>query len=205
MKKNEILIDSLDWDYKNLNWYSLRINVPSPDSSLYYTVTGRQGSSYSFVDYDKEFAQWFYSVFIPSLSQAGNVQDQLFQKVRTHVKGEGWVSHDKDIFLEQYPSALTAQRFQTNELKKISMGRTNFMQFSCDKSIFRKYYNVCGYQEDRFPAYIVIVNYNKLRQPPPTPDNEGNVKSLFAIDYQEQFEFLRTENGYRLISASFRE
>ena len=204
-EKNEILIDSLDWDYKNLNWYSLQTNMPSPDSSLYYTETGRQGMAYSFVDYDKEFTLWFYHVFIPSMESTRNVRDYLFEEVRTHMKGQGWVNQDKNVFLDLFPSALSSQRFQTNELKKISIGQSHFNHFIFDTPIFRKFYNACGYQDDRFPVYIAIVNYNKLRQPPPTPDKEGNIKSLHVIDYQESFEFLRTKNGYRLISATFRE
>ena len=132
------------------------------------------------------------------------MRDQLFEKVRTHMKGEGWVSHDRDAFLDQFPAALTSQRFQTNQLKKISMGQTYFFQFSCDKSIFKKFNNVCGYQRDRFPAYSVSVKYNKLSRPPPTKDNKASLEPRIVFDYREDFEFLRTESGYRLISASFR-
>ncbi len=204
-EKNEILIDSLDLGYTNINWYSLKMNTPNLDTNLYFTVIGRNGITYSFVDYNKEFTQWFYHVFIPSLRQEGNVRDHLFDEVSTWIEGKGWVDMDKNVFLDLFPSALTSQRFQTNELKKISNGDTGFNQFIFDTPIFRKFYNACHYDEDRFPVYHVIVNYNKWRQPPPTPDKEGNVKSLYVTDYQESFEFLRTENGYRLISASFRE
>ncbi len=204
-EKNEILIDSLDLGYTNINWYSLKMNTPNLDTNLYFTVIGRNGITYSFVDYNKEFTQWFYHVFIPSLRQEGNVRDHLFDEVSTWIEGKGWVDMDKNVFLDLFPSALTSQRFQTNELKKISNGDTGFNQFIFDTPIFRKFYNACDYDEDRFPVYHVIVNYNKWRQPPPTPDKEGNVKSLYVTDYQESFEFLRTENGYRLISATFRE
>lgn len=204
-EKNEILIDSLDLHYSNLDWYSLRMNMPNLDTNLYFTVTGRHGITYSFVDFNKEFKQWFYNVFIPSLRDDGNVRDYLFEKVTTWIEGKGWVNPDKNDFLDQFPFALTTQRFQTNAQKKISIGQTYFGHFNLDPPTFKKYYNACGYQDDRFPVYIAIVNYNKLRQPPPTTDNEGNVEPLYVIDYQESFEFLRTENGYRLISASFRK
>ncbi len=204
-EKNEILIDSFDRGYKNLNWYSLRTNMPNPDTNLYFTITGRHGITYSFVDYNLEFKQWFYNVFIPSLKQDREVRDHLFEEVTTRIEGKGWVNQSKDVFLNLFPTALTSQRFQTNHLKKISTGEGHFNFFIFDTPIFRKFYNACGYQNDRFPIYHVIVNYNKLRQPLPTPDKEGNIKSLVVLDYQEHFEFLRTENGYRLISASFRE
>lgn len=204
-EKNEILIDSIDFGYSNINWYSLRMNMPNVDSTLYFTVTGRHGITYSFVDYNKEFTHWFYNVFLHSLTQDANVKEHLFEEVRTWIEGPGWVSYDKNVFLDQFPSALTSQRFQTNALKKISTGQTHFNQFIFDTPIFRKFYNACGYQDDLFPVYNVIVNYNKLGQPSHTPDNEGNIKPLHIIDYQEHFEFLRTENGYRLISATFRE
>lgn len=204
-EKNEILIDSLDLSYRNLNWHSLKMNIPNLDTNLYFSVTGRYGITYSFVDYNKEFTQWFYDVFISSLRQEGNVRDHLFEEVTTWIKGKGWVNQNKTSFLDQFPFALTAQRFQTNILKKISIGQTDLNQFIFDTPIFRKFYNTCGYQNEKFPVYKVIVNYKKLRQPSPTPDKEGNVKSLLVLDYQELFEFLRTENGYQLISASFRD
>lgn len=204
-EKNEILIDSLDLGNHNPDWYSLRMNMPNPDTNLYFTVTGRHGITYSFVDFNKEFKQWFYNVFIPSLRDDGNVRDYLFEKVTTWIEGKGWVNPDKDDFLDQFPYALTPQRFQTNALKKISIGQTYFGHFNLDLPTFSKYYNACGYQDDRFPVYIAIVNYNKLLQPSTTQDIEGNVKPRYVIDYQDSFDFLRTENGYRLIGASFRK
>ncbi len=204
-EKNEILIDSLDLGYSNLNWYSLRINMPNPDTNLYFTVTGEHGVRYSFVDYNKEFSRWFYHVFIPSLRQEGNVQDQLFEEVTSRIEGNGWVKQPKNDFLDQFSFALTSERFQAKALKKISLGPSFFNDFIFDTPIFRRFYNACGYQDDRFPIYGVIVKYNKWRQPPPTPNKDGNFKPLQVIDYQEYFEFLRTENGYRLISATFRE
>ena len=204
-EKNEILIDSFDRGYRNLNWYSLKLNTPNLDTNLYFTVTGRQGITYSFVDYTKEFKQWFYHVFIPSLSQADNIWEHLFEEVTTQIKGKGWVNQDKNTFLDEFPAAVTSKRFQTNELKHISIGEASFNHFIFDTPIFRKFYNACGYQNDRFPLYNVIVNYKKWLQPPREQDKEANVKPRLVHDYQEHFEFLRTEKGYRLISCSFRE
>ena len=203
-EKNEILVDSLDLGYRNLNWYSLRINMPNPDTNLYFTVTGRQGITYSFVDYNKEFTQWLNQVFIPSLRQEVTVPNYLFDEVTTWIEGQGWVHLDKNVFLDMFPFALTSQRFQTNAIKYISTGPTGFNNFIYATPLYRKYYDVCGFENDRFPVYNLIINYNKLRQPPPTPDEAGKVKSTYVLDYQDHFEVLRTENGYRLISASFR-
>jgi len=204
-EKNETLIDSFDPGYRNLNWYSLKVNLPDPDTNLYFTVTGKNGIRYSFVDHNQEFKQWFYSEFIPSLARDGNVRNYLFAEVRARIKGIGWVTQGKNSFLGLFPYALTPDRFQSHELKRISIGPLYFTEFIFDTPIFRKFYNACGYQEDRFPIYSVRINCNKLRQPPPTPEESANVYTRYAIDYQEEFEFLRTESGYLLISASFRE
>lgn len=204
-EKNEILIDSFDQGYSNLNWYSLKINMPNPDTNLYFTITGRNGIAYSFIDYNKEFTQWFYHVFIPSLRQEVTVPNYLFDEVTTWIKDQGWVHLDKNVFLDMFPFALTSQRFQTNAIKYIATGPTRFNHFIYATPLYRRYYDVCGFENDRFPIYNLIINYNKLRLPPPTPDEDGKVKSLYVLDYQEHFEFLRTENGYRLISASLRD
>lgn len=203
--KNEVLVDSLNLGYSNINWYSLKVNMPNPDTNLYFTATGRYGITYSFIDYNKEFSKWFNCVFIPSLRNEGNIKDYLFEEVAIRIEGKGWVNQNKNVFLDQFPHALTLERFQTNRLKRISNAWTYFNQFIFDTPLFRKYYNNCGYQADRFPVYNVIVHYYKWRQPSIAPGNEKNLTSQLVLDYQEHFEFLRTEDGYRLISASFRK
>jgi hypothetical protein len=56
-----------------------------------------------------------------------------------------------------------------------------------DKELYWKYLNPCGgHNNDRLPLFCVGITYYKKRTTP---------------DHQESFEFLRTEQGYKLLNA----
>ena len=85
---------------------------------------------------------------------------------------------------------------------EVSISQDMFNEFIFGKEIYRKYLNSCGeHKRDKFPLYSVMQTYYKKRQKP----NDG-IQSAFhkdyEIDYQEHFEFLKTENGYKLLSVS---
>jgi len=52
--------------------------------------------------------------------------------------------------------------------------------------------------------YDIVITYYKKREKP----NEYSLSEFFRdydTDYQELFEFLRTEQGYRLLSVSLKK
>lgn len=103
--KNEILVDSLDGNsMRNINWYSLQKNNPAVDTSLYITLKGTNGNTYSFLDYDKEFKKWFYNDFMKSLATANmdTIRNNCFSKITYWDNKLGWVSLANDSFLHRY-------------------------------------------------------------------------------------------------------
>lgn len=204
-EKNEILADSLNIeDLSNINWYSKRINDPSIDTSIYVSIKGKNGLMYSFADYDKEFRKWFYNTFLLSLKNGDNLQNLLFDEVTYWSQNDGWTSLEKNVFLKAFPVALITQRFEPNKLKEISISQDLFNEMIFDKDIYKKYLNSCGeHHRDKFPLYDVMLTYYKKRQKP-VPDIQSEFLKNYEIDYQEQFEFLRTEKGYKLLSVSLK-
>lgn len=205
-EKNEILADSLDSrDLKNINWYSKRIDDPSVDTSVYASIKGKNGSIYSFVDYDKEFRKWFYNTFLQTLRNKGSLQNLLFDEVTYWSQKHGWTSLDKNVFLKSFPVALTSKRFEPNKMKEVSIGQGWFNTLIFDKDIYKKYLNSFGeHNKDRFPLYDVKLTYYKKRQKPVAEDAAVEVTDGYELDYQEHFEFLKTENGYRLLKVSLK-
>lgn len=202
-EKNEVLVDSVALDYRNINWYSLKLNDPSPDTSIYITLKGRNNTTYSFMDYEKEFNKWFSGIFLSALSVNRNrLNNFLFDEITFSSEDKGWRSLRKDLFLKTYPAALTAKRFELNNLKEISIGQRSLNELIYDKAIYKKYMNACGeHNGDKFPLFNVTLTHYKKRIKPLT-DSDLEFLKEYEINYQEQFDFLRTEKGYELLGVS---
>lgn len=203
-EKNEILADSIIIDLDNINWYSKKVNAFSIDTSIYVSIKGKNNITYSFVDYDKEFKKWFKTVFVPSLKHPNTLKNLLFTEITSWSEGKGWTALEKEEFLKALPEKILSARFETNKLKKISMSQDMFNGLIYDKELYWKYLNSCGgHNNDRFPLFSVGITYYKMRTTP-----LGNISSDFLkeyeTDHQESFEFLRTEQGYKLLSAPIR-
>ncbi|ANE52410.1 WG repeat-containing protein [Flavisolibacter tropicus] len=204
--KNEILVDSFAIDLSSIDWYSRKINDPSVDTSLYISIKGRGNTTYSFVDYDKEFKKWFYNTFLSTVRSKNKALSKLLFDEVTYWSGKkGWTSIGRTEFLKTFPAVLTAQRFEAGKLKEISLSQDMFNDLIFDKSIYKKYLNACGaHNKDQYPLYNVMLTYYKKRLKPLTAIESGFLRN-YEIDYQEHFEFLRTENGYKLLSVSLKK
>jgi hypothetical protein len=200
-EKNEILADSLGVDLSNINWYSKNVNAPPQDTNIYVSIKGKNGLTYWFIDYNKEFKKWFYDRFLQTLHNNGNIHNMLFDEVTFSSKTQGWTSLEKNNFLKTFPDVLTTKRFEQGKLKQVSIDQYSLNELIYEKDIYKKYLNSCGeHKRDKFPLFDVMLNYYKKRQNP-IPGIQSEFLKNYEIDYQEHFEFLRTENGYRLLSV----
>lgn len=204
-EKNEVLVDSIKTDLYYINWYSKKVNDPAIDTTLYINLKGTNGDTYSFLDYDKEFGKWFYNTFLPALkSKESLLSDLLFEEIVYGYNEMGALSLERKAYLRSFPNALVPGRFEVNKLKEISLSQNIFEHLLFEKDIFRKYLNSCGVHDRyKYPVYEVIVSYYKKRTKP-LSDDAVEFTGKYGIDYQERFEFLRTESGYKLISVSIK-
>ncbi len=201
-EKNEILADSLNLDLSSINWYSKRIDDSSIDTSIYVSIKGKNGLTYWFVDYDKEFKKWFFTTFIQTLKNNGNLQSLIFDEVTYLSRRGGWTSLRKNTYLKTFPAALTTKRFEPSKFKELSISQEIFNEHIFEKSMYKKYLNSCGESnKDRYPLYNVTITYIKHRQKPQSKAAAVEAHGIYETDYQEHFKFLRTENGYRLLKV----
>ncbi|WP_374948851.1 WG repeat-containing protein [Mucilaginibacter sp.] len=178
--KNDILVDSLDLDSIPLiNWYSLKIGDNPLDNSLYINLKGVNGRVYSFVDYKREFQQWFSSKFL-TIKNAKQLRQCCFKVFSAQINRRKY--NDRQMLSSDFAMV-------SNYLNKIKNNRLQSDTESDDlysdvygKKGFEMFYNDIG-EHDRFkyPAFVVYV---------------GNKKNL----NEESFRFLRTDYGYKLIS-----
>ena len=204
-EQNEVLADSLNIDLSSINWYSIKVNDAGVDTSLYVNIKGRNNTTYSFVDYDKEFKKWFYNVFLPIVNAKKDIiSNLLFNEVTYWSAKQGWTSLERSAFLKTLPTALTAKRFKANKLKHVTLNQDSFNEFIFSKDIYKRYLNACGeHNRDAFPLFNVMLTYYKKR-PKPLDNIDSDFWKDYEIDYQEHFSFLRTENGYKLLSVSLK-
>lgn len=194
-EKNEVLIANWNVDYNTLNWYSMKVNV-AVDSTIYTTVKGENGNTYSFIDYEKEFRVWFDKVFIP----AANANDENEMRALSFSQltywsetlGE-WKSESKDAFLQKYFKPLFGSRFQkvNTTAQNVSVGSETLNDFGVTNLLYNHFYNACGeHLKEVYPVFDVMLSYHDKNS---------------LLPRQEHFEFIRTEAGYKLLNISVKD
>ncbi|MFH7016766.1 hypothetical protein [Flavobacterium sp. FlaQc-47] len=186
---NKILIENFGYN-DELNFYSLQKSKEPSKDEIRENFLGVDDQYYSFINFDKEFKLWLKNNFLTDLSKE-NLLKNSYDKI-TYWKEQdvdGWVSKPKASFIEQNYKLIKAKLLQ---LKAVD----------CDYHIFSQSLNKFIYEADEYDQY-----FDNCHQP---KDWINPVKNIVIspknkTDHgQDHFEFLRTENGYKLISISLR-
>lgn len=185
---NKILIE--DFKYNNeLNFYSVQkshkpVKVPSCESFL-----GIDGQYYSFINYDKEFKNWLKNILLTDLSKS-NMEKNSFDKITYWKEPDGWVSESKSKFIEKNFNVLKLKLQQLNSANTdYFVSSDGLNKFIFESEEYKMYFNNCNEPKEwMYPVKNVIIN----------PKNKSD-------SGQDHFEFLRTEEGYKLISVSLKK
>ncbi|GAA3927196.1 WG repeat-containing protein [Hymenobacter algoricola] len=195
-ERNEIVVDSLPGHkWAGLNPYSLQVNTPTPDTATSLTFRAVNGDRYSFVDYEKEFTQWLYTVFVPAVrtGEANKVAPLCFTELAASARPfNGWPHFERAEFVNKFYEPVLRPK-----LGALHRGAKNVVVFpeSLNSLIFtspdfQPFRTDCSeHFQEKYPAFVVVVTY----QPSPGKPED---------DYQNHFGFIRTENGYRLFQVS---
>lgn len=93
------------------------------------------------------------------------------------------------------------------------MGDEDLGYLDSDDNRYKGFFDACGsHNKNKYPAFEVILTYYKKRIKKLTAATLSKFKKEeiseflinYEIDYQEHFEFVRTINGYKLLSASIK-
>ncbi|MCD0468394.1 WG repeat-containing protein [Flavobacterium sp. JAS] len=184
---NKALVENFEYenDY-DLNFYSLqKSKEPSKDPTR-ENFHGINGQYYSFINYDKEFKLWLKNTLLSDLSKE-NLLKHSFEKTTYWKNPNGWVNEPKTKFIDQNYNLLKLKLQELNSEKTdyfISSDGLN--QFIFEESEYEDYFNNCNESKEwQYPVKNIVIS---------SQNNED-----FG---QDHFEFLRTENGYKLISVS---
>ena len=206
--KNEVLISNINANTINLNWYSETINNLNVDSSIYVTLKGKGGDLYSFMDYEKEFNKWFYQSFLQhlKLDYVSQISDCYYPQIKYwSYKLSRWINIDKKDFSSLYPFETIKNTFINQHEREITISAQPLTQTVFKEKVYRNFYTSCGaHFKEKFPLFEVLISTYKRRKNKLKSKLFTEFDKTYALDYQENFDFIRIENDYKLILVSIK-
>ena len=185
--KNEILIDDMVYT-EDVNWFSVNIIDSPGDTTINDYFKGKNGKFYSFLNYRKEFTNWFYNEFLKS----DNLISYCFSEIsfnHNNTKEKHYRNPKK--FMNENRKLLLSKFVEIRNSKlEINIFKNDLPPKKIHEKQSLKYYDYCGnYKSWLYPIFNVVVTFN---------DDNGK----FA--YQDNYDFIRTEAGYKLFAVSLK-
>ncbi|HEX8017809.1 MAG TPA: WG repeat-containing protein [Flavobacterium sp.] len=182
---NKILIENFPYN-DELNFYSVEKSKEKGKDETREYFLGVDGQYYSFINYEKEFTYWLKNTLLSDLSKT-NLEKHSFDKIIYWKESNGWISESKIKFINQN---FTFLKLKLQELKNPKtdyfVSSNGLNQFIFESSEYALYFNNCNESKEwQYPVKSIVIN----------PKNKTD-------NGQDHFEFLRTENGYKLTSVS---
>lgn len=183
---NQTLIK--DFEYKGkLDFYSVSVKDKPDEDSTKICFVGTNEKYYIFNDFEKEFNSWLNNKLIPNLTLKLLQESSMDSLIYWNSNTKNRVTEHKNEFL--------ASKFEiiNKTLKNTLLNSSEHFitvnglnQFIHSRKNYSQYYNNCGEpRENKYPVLDLIINHEV--------DSEL---------IQDHFEFLKTDNGYRLISLT---
>jgi len=179
---NKILIENFGYN-DELNFYSVQKSKEPNKDETRENFPGVDGQYYSFINYDKEFKLWLKNNVLSDLSKE-NLVKKSYDKITFWKEPKGWKSEPKTKFINNNYKIIKAKLTQLSTAKPdYHIFSESLNPFIYEGNEFNEFFNNCNQAKEwMYPVKnIVITNKNGK---------------------QDHFEFLRTENGYKLISVS---
>ncbi|MCE4565156.1 WG repeat-containing protein [Maribellus sp. CM-23] len=183
---NNVLIDDFKLN-NNLNFFSLE-KTETPNSDIIRkSFLAVDESYYSFVDFEKEFVQWLKKDLYNNLTPEKLINASL--DTITWESAEGWDKTSREKFITDNFSILKNGLFEILQPNcEYFISKDGLNPFMFDGVEFDKYFNNCGEAKEWiYPTMTIIISHKN--------------KKDFS---QNHYEFLRTDNGYKLISVAIR-
>ncbi|WP_432221338.1 WG repeat-containing protein [Flavobacterium sp. TMP13] len=194
--KNQLVVDSIDTAIAtNLNWYSLHVSATNKEQINRVSFKGVNGDFYSFIDYDKEFKNWFFNTFVPVVNQRSikQLEKLSFIELTTWSENEQIWKNNKnsEVINSEFVEKLVSKAqfllenpknsfFNSSDLNPYIYQNKNYDEFyDCNGNLFK----------EKYPAYSFYINYVDANQ---------------SLEYQESIAFIKTEKGYKLFTYSFK-
>ena len=185
--EHNILVENFKYD-KALNFFSIKKTKDIHSDAIRQSFVTKKGGYYSFVVFEKEFKQWLTTELLEDLTVEKLISASY--NIITWQSKNGWKKTSKTKVITDNFTTLK------NGLLEILNPKTDYFistdglnPFMYEGEAFKKYYNNCGESKDWiYPTMSVIINHK----------NDTDFT-------QNTYQFLRTDNGYKLISLDIRD
>ena len=185
---NKVLIDSFKYDY-NLDFYSLEVTKHLNTNKNRENFKTSNGDYYSFINYEKEFKSWLNSTLLENFTEE-NLINSSCREIYYWKKFVGWTNESKESYI------IRNYELMKSKLLQLKNKNCNYEIFINGHNIFmydtlqsEGYYDNCGEPKVwKYPIMNIVISYGKGKK--------------FV---QDHFEFLRTDNGYKLISLTIKK
>jgi hypothetical protein len=183
---NNVLAENVEYN-NSLNFFTLeKTQAPHSDTTR-KSFLATDGSYYSFSDFEKEFRQWITKELLSNLTADRLIA--ISYDTITWESEDGWAKTNKEKLIKDNFTILK------NGLSEILQPKTDYFissdglnPFMYEGAAFEKYYNNCGESKDWiYPTMSIVISHKD--------------KKNFT---QNHYEFLRTDDEYKLISLTIR-
>ena len=185
--KNNVLIENFRLS-ENINLYSIKIedNLIEKEGIRDY-FEGKNGKTYSFINYEKEFKFWLETVFKSDLNSE-KITYYSFKKISYWDDDKGWIMTKNNEISADVMTKIIKKLSAINDNSKVyHIFIDSLNPYIYKSKEFDLFYNNCNESIQKYPVMNVVLDGRK------------------RYEYvQDQFEFLRTENGYKLVGVSIR-
>lgn len=183
---NNILIEKFKPD-NNLNFFTLEKTTTIHTDTTRKSFLAKDGSYYSFVDFEKEFRQWITRELQNDLTRESLIR--ISYDTITWESQDDWAKTIKEKLITDNFTILKKGLLEILQPKTdYFISRDGLNPFMFKGAEFEKYFNNCGESKDWiYPTLSIIISH-------------GDKKDFT----QNQYEFLRTDNGYKLICLTIR-
>lgn len=183
---NNVLIENFKYT-SNLNFFSLLISVQPSEDTLRVNFKATDNSYYSFIDFDKEFKMWLKTNLLDDFTKEKLIKS-TYDKI-TWSTQDGWQTESNYDFIQRNFELIKSKLLETTKTNCDYFITTDGLNpFMFESKDFSSYYNNCGESKDWiYPIKTIIINHK-------------DDKNLL----QDHFEFLRTDNGYKLLCVTIR-
>lgn len=185
---NRLIVDSFDCS-KNIDFYTLLITEKLNTDTNRQNFKTVNGLYYSFVDLDISFNIWLKKLLLNNLTKE-KLLEASYKEIKYFKEIYGWAEELKDSFFNRNYDLVKSKLLQLN-------------MTGCDFNIYNDRLNPYLYNSREYDKY-----FNNCREP---KDWIYPMKSIQISYYKEdksllpdRFDFLQTENGFKLISITIR-
>ena len=186
---NNVLIENFTYDNYYLNFFSIeKSKNPHSDTIIRKSFLAKDGSYYSFIDFEKEFKQWLIDDLLANLT-AETLTNASYDTITWLSAEKNRTKSNRQQFIADNFEVLKnglLEIINPNSKYSISISFIGLNPFIYEGVEFEKYFDNCRNAKERYPL-MEVVKWNK---------NNST---------QNWYEFLRTDNGYKLISITIRD